>query len=66
MTREITTKLLEAIEAGTLDRDMVIMACVKYMSEDDVRDMCHINEFGLGDEDEDEDVAEDPDTYADA
>jgi hypothetical protein len=33
------------VEHGLLDRDNVIMACVKYMSEDDVRDMMHCNEF---------------------
>lgn len=53
MTREATTKLLEMVEEGLLDRDTVIMACVKYMSEDEVADMCHIN--GFIDEDEDED-----------
>jgi hypothetical protein len=37
-----------------LDRDTVIMACVKYMSEDDVKDMMESNEFIL-EEDEDED-----------
>lgn len=57
MTREYTTKLLEMIEEGLLDRDTVIMACVKYMSEDDVKDMMHCNEFLL-DEDDDEDAAE--------
>jgi len=45
MTREYTEQLLEMIEDGILDRDAVIMACVKYMSEDDVRDMMEINEF---------------------
>ena len=45
LTRQATCKLLEMIEEGLLDRDNVIMACVKYMSEDDVADMCHINEF---------------------
>jgi len=45
MTRQATNKLLEAIENGLLDRDTVIMACVKYMSEDEVADMCHHNEF---------------------
>ena len=45
MTREATNKLLQAIEEGLLDRDTVIMACIKYMSEDDVADMCHCNEF---------------------
>lgn len=57
MTREYTTKLLEMVEEGLLDRDTVIMACVKYMSEDDVKDMMHCNEFLL-DEDDDEDAAE--------
>lgn len=45
MTREFTNKLLEMVEEGILDRDNVIMACVKYMSEDEVRDMMHCNEF---------------------
>jgi len=45
MSREATNKLLELIEDGILDKDSVIMACVKYMSEDDVRDMMEINEF---------------------
>ena len=54
MTREYTNKLLELVEDGMLDRDTVIMACVKYMSEDDVKDMMESNEFIL-EEDEDED-----------
>ncbi len=45
MTREYTNKLLEMIDDGLLDRDSVIMACVKYMSEDEVRDMMESNEF---------------------
>jgi hypothetical protein len=43
--RQYTEQLLEMIEDGILDRDAVIMAAVKYMSEDDVRDMMEINEF---------------------
>lgn len=54
MSREYTNKLLELVEDGLLDRDTVIMACVKYMSEDDVKDMMEANEFIL-EEDEDED-----------
>ena len=54
MSREYTSKLLDLIEDGMLDRDTVIMACVKYMSEDDVQDMMEMNEFIL-DEDTDED-----------
>ena len=53
MSRESSEKLLEAIEEGFLDKDTVIMACVKYMSEDDVADMCHVNEFFFDEEEED-------------
>ena len=52
--REATNLLLEMIEEGLLDRDTVIMACLKYMSEDDVRDMMHANEFVVESEDWDE------------
>ena len=47
MIREYTNQLLEMVEQGLLDRDTVIMACVKYMSEDEVRDMMLANEFVL-------------------
>ena len=55
MTREYTSRLLDMIENGLLDRDTVVMACVKYMSEDEVRDMMYANEFVEDTEDEDED-----------
>ena len=58
MSRIYTNKLLEMVEEGLLDRDNVIMACVKYMSEDEVRDMMHINEFS---EEETEEEAEEQD-----
>jgi hypothetical protein len=43
--RPYTTFLLERIDDGLLDKDAVINACVKYMSEDDVQDMMEVNEF---------------------
>ena len=52
MTRQVTEQILEDIENGILDKDTVIMACLKYMSEDEVADMAHINEF-TPEEDED-------------
>jgi hypothetical protein len=55
--REATNRILELVEEGLLDRDTVIMACLKYMSEDEVADMAHANEFFL-DEDEDEEDEE--------
>ena len=45
MTRQATNKILEMVEEGILDKDTVIMSCLKYMSEDDVADMAHSNEF---------------------
>jgi hypothetical protein len=54
MTREATNRILTMVEEGLLDRDTVIMACLKYMSEDDVADMAHANEF-FYDEEETED-----------
>ena len=53
--RHYTNLLLEMIDDGLLDRENVIMACVKYMSEDDVRDMMQCNEFLPEEEEEDSD-----------
>lgn len=61
MSREHTNKLLELLADGLLDKDTVILACVKYMSEDDVADMMDCNEWSERfneDEDQDEDQDE--------
>lgn len=47
MAREVTNKILEALEEGYLGYDQVVMDCLKYMSEDEVADMAHCNEFDL-------------------
>ena len=53
--RQATDKILEMVEEGILDRDTVIMSCLKYMSEDDVADMAQMNEFfPMPDKEEDE------------
>jgi hypothetical protein len=57
MTRFYTNMLLELVEDGMLGKDDVIMACVKYMSEDDVKDMMRSNEF-IEPEDDEPDVDE--------
>ena len=51
MTRKITNEVLSLIEEGILDKDAVILACLNYMSEDDVADMAHINGFLYDEED---------------
>lgn len=63
MSRVNTNKLLALIEEGVIDKDYVILACLKYMSEDDVTDMMHANEIDVDDED-DEDDDEDDDRYS--
>ena len=69
MTRKVTNTILEMIEDGLLDRDTVINACLKYMSEDDVADMAHANEFIVEDEetldDDTEEEEDDTDPNAD-
>jgi len=51
MARQFTNKVLEMIENCELESETVLMACLKYMSEDDVKDMMQCNEF-LNDDDE--------------
>ena len=43
MVRRKTNELLELIDQGLLDPKKVVLMCVKYMSEDEVADMMHIN-----------------------
>lgn len=45
MSREYTDMLLEMLDDGVLTEDMVIMACLRAMSEDDVREMMDENGF---------------------
>ena len=52
MSRRFTNKLLEMLQDGMIDKDTVIMACLKYMSEDEVKDMAECNEFFESEDDE--------------
>jgi len=49
--RKYTNRLLNLIDEGAIDKDTVINACLKYMSESDVEDMMRAKEI-LTDEDE--------------
>ena len=61
LTRRATCRLLEMVEEGVLDRDALILACFKYMSEDEVADMAHINGFFENDEENEPEDDEEPD-----
>jgi len=52
MVRKYTNLVLEMVDEGILDKDVVIMACLKYMSEAEVRDMAEANGFLPEDEEE--------------
>ena len=52
MSRKFTNKLCDMIDDGLISQETVIMACLKYMSEDDVKDMMEHNEFIENDEEE--------------
>ena len=54
MSREITNKLLEMVDDGVLDAKTLALACLKYMSEDEVEAMAKANEFLEDEEDSSE------------
>ncbi len=57
--REATNKVLEMVDNGILNpRDVLIMA-LKWMSEDDVKEMCEANEIDLDMEDKEDDADND-------
>jgi len=61
-TRKVTNQLLELIENGVLDPQVVLGACLSYMSEADVADMAHVNELlDYKDDDDDEEEEEEED-----
>ena len=62
-------KLLELVEQMSPEgKDYVIMAFVKWCTNEEVGDMCHRNEITLfeDDEDEEDDYEPDPDDYDDS
>lgn len=64
-TRKVTNQLLDMVAEGILDPKVLATACLKYMSEDDVADMAHCNEFlgCLRGDGPDEDYDGDADDY---
>jgi hypothetical protein len=45
MIRKFTNRLLELMDEGVIDAEDIVSACVKYMSEADVKEMCEYNCF---------------------
>jgi len=55
MTRVNTNKILELIDEGVLDANIVLLAALNYMSDDEVKRFAELNEFLLDDDVSDED-----------
>jgi len=60
--RPVTTKLLELVEQGAIDKDALIVSCLNYMSEAEVANMAHCEGY-VEEEEEPEDEDEDADGY---
>lgn len=57
--REVTNKIFDAVDEGTLSWEQVARGALQYMSEQDIAEMAHNEEFFLyEDEEEDEDLEE--------
>lgn len=54
MSRKATNKILEMIDECGLNAKDVALMCLKWMSEDDVKEMCKANEINLEETAEDE------------
>jgi hypothetical protein len=66
--RELTCKVLAAIDEGVLDAKAVAEMCLGYMNEDDIHDMLRQNDVLVAvepEDDEDFDDDRDLDSFAD-
>ena len=58
MAREYTSRLLELVEEGMFDKDLLIEALANWMSENDVRELVQAEGWvGFFDEEEEEEFA---------
>lgn len=57
-TRKITNKIRDAVAEGVLSYEQVAEAALMYMSEDEVADIAHNEEFFLHEDEEDEEEDE--------
>jgi hypothetical protein len=56
--REYTSKLIAMMDEGLISAEAVAEMALAYMSEDDVKDMCHANDLLIGEDYDDEEADE--------
>lgn len=54
MTREYTCKLFDAMESGAISATAIADMALAFMSEDDVKEMCQMNDLFINDEEDDD------------
>jgi len=54
MTRQVTNRLIDLVDEGVFNCNDIMLACLGYMSEDDVNAMVRANDLllALGEDDE--------------
>ena len=52
-TRKTTNRFLEMVLDGVISPYDAVVMCLKWMSEDDVKEMCKANEINLEDSEDD-------------
>ena len=45
MAREYTNKILDAVEAGQFNLELLIRDCLQWMSDQDVKEMCEVYDY---------------------
>lgn len=58
MVRKVTSRILEMADEGLISWKTLAECALKWMSEDDVAEMCRANELLLDEEEEDEEEIE--------
>jgi hypothetical protein len=61
--KDVRDFALAMVDEGHADANHMLLACLKYMSTDDVRDMLHCNEYPTCEEDLAEGISEEEGMY---
>ena len=49
MYESISEKILRLVEDGLIDKDALILSCVKYLNSEQLKEMCELNGINLED-----------------
>ena len=61
MTREYTTRLLEMVDEGLIDKESLIQDLLGWLSEDEVKEFAERNDYIVDEDEEDDEYDGQPD-----